>query len=1168
MATNFITEFHNIQGVSVGERQKNLNKLLTNLLLTEDEEELLLNNLKPKTYLENIFYVDVLIHLKEANRLLEILKDGKGIFVSRIMKQPWFFQEVFGNIDAKELVNHYLPLLSFTVRIKLLRKLSQLYSEEKVDQVFDCVTVRYGLSVATTFITACSSGKIAEVLKKNKLILSTPQLKALYKKDPKLIYTYIEEQHRYGNKKILSDNFLTYLAQKDPVYFWDLIEKFKLNSDVRLGRRTTKKVMVPKKQDIVTDPNKYVKYLRHDALVRKLNKQGNFKQLYSNLFPRDVAVLDEGEAFCNDLLKYYPKKYQYDLFANTFTDVIKEDIWQYPDCVNENMLKIINNEKVRAAWAEMKHRESNNPKYLQFYEKQKSVALIKEKINITAKLKQRFKLIGYLVNACGVNKDLTALEEVLKYFCMRHRNENATMRGVFLRELQDSFDLEKLGSVHWKYIGEIFAIQNLNKEFNWFNSYLKAKYVEHLLNNESQEEKKSNMILNYITEELLLHRLNFNGLNKINNNEMKKLIFQQTLEHIDAIIKSESVEHNEGYLKSQILAHIFAFNLKYPKNKINIEGYETVIKFLTRVTEEEIYVSATFKKYFPRIVCKLNRNEFENQLLDFCLKSKLMKQFPSVKPVRWVLQNDPSVAVNNFSAIMELSPPKDRRVCSFIQKYSHISLDEKVIQYCLQQLNHGDEQVKSSYILPLSVLSTSKSYVKIMEDLKIIPTSSKIDLDDEEVKKMYQIQETFIKNFKNVEDPLNYLPLLMDKFCRGDYLRDALTPLYYAFYAIPKHALSVFLHSLRDTKAMSVKKHALFLACCVFSQEKVIQVCNDFQGDKNESLQKILSLRILRYFASNPTEELFKKVLLYMKFIKEHDTESLKLLTSIHVPKSYKPIFISKVWDLLENLKTSEKAVGFGTLMTSVLQNIDRECLCELPEDLCRTIINNYFVIPAKTEDQKVSGIFEFVIKYLLLHESTEQFTYVFKLLSNYKLKFWDLKGEERKTIYVFYKVFYTIACEAETSLSFIIKFAEEWGKIFSFNDAFKEHVLLTLLQLKKQADGDLQELSKLIVQFVEDIHANSGELIFLKLIPVLADFLVSEDNEHPDAELSELLTNVLKYKTSPVTCILVMEIISFKGNLLYKNKVKSIYREIISKIKDIDDPKVQLCYNLFSKVA
>lgn len=265
-------------------------------------------------------------------------------------------------------------------------------------------------------ITICSTEKIAAVIKKYKIKLSTPQLKIIYRKDSNLIDIYLEKQRQYSEKNVFDNSFLTYLAERNPAYFWELIKKYKINENLKLGRRTTKKLISTNAQEIVNDPEKYIEHLRHETLVRKLNKQGHFKQLYYNLFPRKIEEVETGKALCSSLLKYYPKSDQYNLFANTFNDVMKADIWNYTSCMRDNLLGTITNVEVREAWAEARYKESGNEEYLKFYEISKAIKFIKEKINTTSSVTQRSKLVSLLAKSCSINKNLKYLEEVTVIF--------------------------------------------------------------------------------------------------------------------------------------------------------------------------------------------------------------------------------------------------------------------------------------------------------------------------------------------------------------------------------------------------------------------------------------------------------------------------------------------------------------------------------------------------------------------------------------------------------------------------------------------------------------------------------------------------------------------------------------------------------------------------------
>lgn len=141
-STNFIKEFHNLQGDKIGLRKQHLYNILRTSILSPDEQQLLVQNLHPKNYLEIVFHADVLIYFKLTSALFELLKNGNEIYVSKITKQRWFFEELFKNVPPSQLVEEVLPTLSFSVKVKLLKKLQRISLPEHVDKIFDSLWKR------------------------------------------------------------------------------------------------------------------------------------------------------------------------------------------------------------------------------------------------------------------------------------------------------------------------------------------------------------------------------------------------------------------------------------------------------------------------------------------------------------------------------------------------------------------------------------------------------------------------------------------------------------------------------------------------------------------------------------------------------------------------------------------------------------------------------------------------------------------------------------------------------------------------------------------------------------------------------------------------------------------------------------------------------------------
>jgi hypothetical protein len=69
----FIAEFHNLQGVTVAEKKKNLYRLLRDTPEFQTNQPLLdslTSQLQPQTHLERLFFVEFLIHHRRYNELL------------------------------------------------------------------------------------------------------------------------------------------------------------------------------------------------------------------------------------------------------------------------------------------------------------------------------------------------------------------------------------------------------------------------------------------------------------------------------------------------------------------------------------------------------------------------------------------------------------------------------------------------------------------------------------------------------------------------------------------------------------------------------------------------------------------------------------------------------------------------------------------------------------------------------------------------------------------------------------------------------------------------------------------------------------------------------------------------------------------------------------------
>ncbi|KAJ3658700.1 hypothetical protein Zmor_010425 [Zophobas morio] len=454
---HFLNTFQTIEGTTIAVRQKNFFKLLHEIApLVKDNVEALdaiTSNLNPRTYLESIFRVNFLIYFRKSQELLILLKEGNYVFVSKIAKQDWFFKEVLIDVPADQLVNEILPCMSFSVRMKILRKLSRFSQSEKFDEIFDALVTRYGIYLASPFIIGCSPEKIRQILLDYPAKLTSKQLKILYSKDPQLIDFYFTatntSSHIYGYT-----NLIKFLYFNDHALFDILKNKYNISMLIRLGRRATKKFVMLKKDEIIKNPYKF-DYINIKAVFRKIGRDS--VQLFRNALPEQFpgCLIDSIWPFNS-----FPEKYHYSLFIKIFQDHYKIRLVDYPNIISEKLLKLIPDNVERSALAKVLV-DTGHDEYLKYLLIEDSVPLIKEIINVTSDIEERGKLIKYLIETCHINNSIDALLEVMKYFCFRHKNDDLDVHLQFINNIERHFDFRKFTEEMWATLNEFLAIHML-----------------------------------------------------------------------------------------------------------------------------------------------------------------------------------------------------------------------------------------------------------------------------------------------------------------------------------------------------------------------------------------------------------------------------------------------------------------------------------------------------------------------------------------------------------------------------------------------------------------------------------------------------------------------------------------------------------------------------------
>lgn len=290
----FISNFHSINGTTIGERKKNLFLLLntTRKSLETTKEEINFSSLHPKSPLEENFKVDTLIYFKKISELMEVLKSGNPVLIEKLLNTgAWFIEEGFKTIRGNELVKEIFPHLSYNTKLKLLHKF-ELYLKDikKADKYFEAVRENYGVYIASKMLIACSKDLIVKMITVNRIEITPTQLQTCIERYPDLTETVFECLDQYHHKNGIGTKYkavFNYLACHDIKLFLKLKERY--NPDIDLGSRSTRKFIAKEKENIIRNPKKYSQFLKRSQLLHDMKE--NFDEFYLNYLPKSLNAL-------------------------------------------------------------------------------------------------------------------------------------------------------------------------------------------------------------------------------------------------------------------------------------------------------------------------------------------------------------------------------------------------------------------------------------------------------------------------------------------------------------------------------------------------------------------------------------------------------------------------------------------------------------------------------------------------------------------------------------------------------------------------------------------------------------------------------------------------------------------------------------------------------------
>ncbi|XP_064213474.1 uncharacterized protein LOC103314015 [Tribolium castaneum] len=1032
-ARNFLTGFHNVPGATVKEKQTNFFQFLhRNISLKNQQRTLdcISNNLQAVSHLERIFRTDFLIYFRRFSELFQDFKTGDEITLCKLAREDWFFLQAFKDVGTHELINEVLPSVSYSVKVRILKKLP--VGESAADAIFDALCDRYGVFFATVLLAKCSKNKISETLQQYPIKLTTNQLKLIYEKDPNLFVVYFDERVRHlGDHTFMNgDPILVFLAQNNPQLFSKLFVKYKFQ--VRLGRRTTKNYIKSQKSQVLAEPKSFLNVLNSSQIIRKLGPE-----IRCILFEKG----EKSQFYWSSHLKYFPKKHQFEIFRSVYDSIYYKKFGSDINAITPEILRLITDPKEREQCAKLLHERSGNLDYIQYFSSKFFLEYFLEKIDFLNR-DERSRLVKLGVCCCTINNDLNTFLRICELLCNRLKNDDNSVVS-FLYSLCDNPQLvDKFTKIHWKFVYEILAIEKANRNSMYAITFIWEKYVIFLVENGLDLKP---ILIDWDTL--------FYSYNIQNNAKVFRAVVCELIESGDP--------YDYELCDCQIAAFCKLYNDRN-EPKIEVWTHARVLNSVkSRLENETItYWDNWVTQGISYVVCQKNSpKELKN------LYFKRLGCASTMDGLNWFLRHEPETIEQNIDSFLErihLISNCSNNFWRHVKKLSFLNIANRVIDFCQEKLrqnefNHSDVR---DLVLALALVAPSEVYINYLKTF--IPNEFKVDLTNNEVRNLYSVQCTLVRYAHLSVRPETLFPVAL-QFCKGDYLRRGLGSVYSCVYNTPELEAKKFLAEINQVKAVSVKKHALHLICVVCDVSTTLEFLKTAPDSH---------MIVLKYFAKSPNSLLWNLIEKLVGQTEEKSLNVFKWMLNVTTPRNYRCKFFEIIWDVLDKFNSTE-------IKRILIKKIDKDCLAELNHDITAKIVKETLF--------KFEQGHDYIAKILM--NTNAKFEFFGEILSDLKK---TSSLQSRRQLPSFIQILFKNYVKSEKNNDkFVAQISAVFQSVFSLSEAFMENILISCMRLKGQRVENcakmIQELNKTVADAYGSVGVNFlGEVLKSRVMSLL----------------------------------------------------------------------------------
>lgn len=1068
VGTKLTESFYNLSSTIPAQSKRNFNTFINDLNNKIPQDVLkaeLIASFNPRNIVEMKFKADLILHYQLYDEALELLKRGDNlIYTFKILKDWNFFKQTFNNISGDALVKEILPQMSYFARMKVLNRLSKtLVDENLANEYFESIENKYGILSANIILTSCSIDVIRTKIEKYNLILNYKQLLRIVKKKIEFLEYYFEYAHRdsrFGNND--KQKLLKAIFNLHQELFWKLSEKYKIVA--KYGKRLSKKILKQKEHLLINNNSCNMAFAKRIIYQQLRKKPELFKKYILDRTSHDMKI------FCSDYLAAYrdigtlvtfvSEERRYQFLNYYFKEKFECELHENPKYVTEELLRLMPKE-LRNSVLEVKIKEDEDLIYLCAPEI--SFPLLMDKIRHCSDINKRTTYVEALYKTCDFNHDSQYLLKVLKYVEKRHRNDTVALRRFF-ECLVTWPNIEMLSTEHWNSLVAIKKLLTIQDQCVDETHFL-VKWIGYLVNNNLDISEPMQKYFELVMDKSYYE---CNIFTKIPQH--RKYCILELRKYIE--------KEQSKYKLERMLVKYLNFVCNYNqsddvKDKIAFEEFLPLVETLSEKYSRELRNVITFyvRLYYTELNCIMWKHADE-----FLCDESLFS---------WCFLHHKDEILDNLNLLLQIqSVRRNKKFIRALSSYSFRNIPELVTRFCVHELsksNYGSHDVYFKVDI-MGILATINQNEFVRTAVPFNPSEDG-KIDPNEPLDEIVLLEAVLKNTKMLLNPVDGLPII-SKFCKGDYLKYALLPLYSVTLKLPENTAASFLMELHQ-KAVSVRKHTIHLSKTLFPEDAFCNFIKEqVASEKNPSLKTILFKKSLECAAISPIPKFWELLKITMHGIDEDDVEAHNLLLQIDsIPKQYRAAYIPEAYAQLNSNKNpdiQQKRISLiCDIPTDVINQLDHQLLeIFLSQIMFKAVYN-------PSPDYWTKFIF-----YTTGERQLALFDFVLKQFDKYRndINSENVSVNEQKLMHDFCKgvlIFHP-------DYSLVTKFSTLWFNIFVPEVNLGRHVYVTFIHSYAECGYDLKafalKINELLKAFVTTYDGYLLDIFVGELIMLLGD--------------------------------------------------------------------------------